>query len=133
MNAILYFRHCKRKNVGVTSLRKYHLSVLFFPRRSVALVLRTVTRNRVCASRKTTCTCHGRHIFLLPANLHKTVLNAPSLVILKNQSEASLFIIVYLTAHDAEWRVKTNMAAAASSFVSMRNFWKDFSLPDLQV
>ena len=132
MNANLYFKHCKRKNIGVTSLRKYHLSVLFFPRRSVALVLRAVTRNRVCASRKTTCTCHGRHIFLLPANLYKTVLNAPSLVILKNQSEASLLIIVYLTAHDAEWRVKTNMAAAAS-FVSMRNFWKDFSLPELQV
>lgn len=87
MNAILYFKHCKR--IGVTSPRKYHLSVLFFPRRSAALVLRAVTRNRVCASRKTTCTCHGRHIFLLPANLNKTVLNVPWLVILKNQSEAS--------------------------------------------
>ena len=29
------------------------------------------------------------------------------------------------------WRSKTKMAA--SSFVSMRNFWKEFSLPELQV
>ena len=106
-----------------------YLSVLFFPRWCATLVLRTVSRHRIWTFWK--AIRHCRHVFLLPAK-DTAVLK---LLLIEQKCKpikwSVLCDIMQPLRMTPSWRSKTKMAA--SSFVSMRNFWKEFSLPELQV
>ena len=93
--------------------------------------MRTVPRNRIWTFRKTLR--HGRHVFFFP---RMRTMNAKRFLI--GQTSKPIITLLLFVGRQTlralrmtpSWR-KTNMAA--SSFQSMRNFWKEFSLPELQV